>query len=243
MAAHKIIALWSHPRALSTAFSRMMIERGDFTIIHEPFSNFCAVKHFMIGGERAESFPQLFDALFRCAEQQAVFFKDTTEYHYPEVLSAPGFLGRIVNTFIIRDPRKAIPSHYSVNPKVTLEEIGYEHQFKLFNRVREETRSTPAVIDADDLVAHTPEVVKAFCDKVQIPFIPEALSWESGDRKEWERTKNWHRDVNESTRITYKEKPYAATVDNNETLMRYYRHHLPFYQQMREVRLTVRGAR
>src|SRR5689334_25421756 len=104
----------------------MMIERGDFTVIHEPFSNFCALKHFMIGGEKAESFQQIFDALFRCAEQQAVFIKDTTEYHYPEMLAHPSFLGRIVNTFIIRDPRKAIAAHHSVNPKVAQEDISHE---------------------------------------------------------------------------------------------------------------------
>ena len=33
-----IIALWTHPRSISTAFERVMIERGDFNVLHEPFS-------------------------------------------------------------------------------------------------------------------------------------------------------------------------------------------------------------
>ena len=31
-----VIAMWAHPRAVSTAFLRMMIERGDTTVVHEP---------------------------------------------------------------------------------------------------------------------------------------------------------------------------------------------------------------
>jgi hypothetical protein len=31
-----MLMLWSAPRSRSTAFYRMMIERGDFTAVHEP---------------------------------------------------------------------------------------------------------------------------------------------------------------------------------------------------------------
>ena len=33
------LALWSAPRSRSTAFERMMRARGDFTVLHEPFSH------------------------------------------------------------------------------------------------------------------------------------------------------------------------------------------------------------
>lgn len=33
-----LLMLWSAPRSRSTAFFRMMAERGDFTVVHEPFS-------------------------------------------------------------------------------------------------------------------------------------------------------------------------------------------------------------
>ena len=32
-----VIALWAHSRSASTAFLRMMIERGDVAVLHEPF--------------------------------------------------------------------------------------------------------------------------------------------------------------------------------------------------------------
>ncbi len=31
-----VVALWAHSRSASTAFVRMMIERGDVTVLHEP---------------------------------------------------------------------------------------------------------------------------------------------------------------------------------------------------------------
>ncbi|HUF56321.1 MAG TPA: hypothetical protein VMM55_07145 [Thermohalobaculum sp.] len=39
-APHPIVALWCHPRAMSTAFERLMRERGDMTVLHE--SRACA---------------------------------------------------------------------------------------------------------------------------------------------------------------------------------------------------------
>nr|WP_293108444.1 hypothetical protein [Okeania sp. SIO2F4] len=35
---NKIVVLWAHPRSLSTVFERIMMERGDFKIFHEPFA-------------------------------------------------------------------------------------------------------------------------------------------------------------------------------------------------------------
>jgi hypothetical protein len=34
----RILAVWAHPRARSTAFGRMMYERGDFSVKDEPFA-------------------------------------------------------------------------------------------------------------------------------------------------------------------------------------------------------------
>ena len=33
------IALWAVPRSISTAFERVFVERDDFEVLHEPFSN------------------------------------------------------------------------------------------------------------------------------------------------------------------------------------------------------------
>jgi hypothetical protein len=35
----KPVALWAVPRSISTAFERVFVERDDFEVLHEPFSD------------------------------------------------------------------------------------------------------------------------------------------------------------------------------------------------------------
>jgi hypothetical protein len=43
------LMLWRVPRSRSTAFFRMMAERGDFTVVHEPFSYLVMHGHTDVG--------------------------------------------------------------------------------------------------------------------------------------------------------------------------------------------------
>ena len=235
----KVIGLWSPPRALSTAFVRMMIERGDVIVVHEPFSNLEAVGEFAVGERTARSYDELVDALFDAAQDRPVFFKDTTEYRYAALLDDRRILHDAVNTFLVRDPRRSIPSHYAINPNVTLEEIGFGHLVEIFDAVRETTGRVPLVMDAQDLVARPHELVEAYCGAVGLPFLPDALTWQPGERPEWARTDHWHRDVDASTGFAERPKEYAVNCDNDERLAGYLRHHAPIYERLRELRLKA----
>ena len=239
---HKIIALWSHPRSRSTAFLRMIMERGDFHVLYEPFCNFYALGRLEITDTEGrltviESFDALIEYILDCARTKPVFFKDTCEYRYTSVLENPQFLQQAIDTFIIRNPRQAIASHYAVNSNVTLDEIGYEYQFEIFLKAQELNKSAPIVIEADDFATQPSKIVQKYCEAVCIPFIAEALSWPSGECQEWSRTTHWHIDVNNSTQIAKLEKNYSVNVNNNTELQKYYDYHLPFYQKMYQLRL------
>ena len=58
--------LWAVPRSGSTAFFRMMAERGDFTVVHEPFSYLVMYGHADVGGAQVRSGPELTRALLDC---------------------------------------------------------------------------------------------------------------------------------------------------------------------------------
>jgi hypothetical protein len=231
---HPVVAMWAHPRALSTAFFRMMTERGDFWTVHEPFANLAAQQHFDVAGTRLTTAAQLAAALLARCELAPVFWKDTTEYPHIAVLDSPGMLTAVHHVFLIRDPRAAIPSHYAINPAVTLEEIGYSYQYAMFQRIRDDTGRTPLVIDAADLVADPAAAVRRFCAHVGVPFIASALAWEAGEHRAWERTSHWHRDVSRSNGFHRPGRTYRDSVDNHPTLAAYWHHHRPFYEQMRE---------
>ena len=88
------------------------------------------------------------------------------------------FLNKIVNTFIIRDPAKAIPSYYALDPNIVKEEIGYEEPFYIFQKMYELNGKPPIVIDADDLQNNPVGLIAAYCQALNITFIQESLSWE-----------------------------------------------------------------
>jgi hypothetical protein len=230
---HPLIFLWSPPRSLSTAFLRMMLERGDFLVVHEPFSSVVVQGYTTIDDRKFSGFKELGQFLRECARTVPVFVKETTEYRY-DLSDDPLFFRSGIHSFIVRDPRSAIASHYAMNNNVTCAEIGYEHQYEVFRAVVAARRAgPPTVIEAEALLADATRAVRRYCRQVGIPFRPDALHWAPGDMPEWARTKEWHRDVANSTGFQSKVNTYAVTVDNNETLAAYYRHHLKYYERMR----------
>ncbi|MDN3264936.1 sulfotransferase family protein [Streptomyces sp. CSDS2] len=233
----RILALWSAPRCRSTAFFRMMAERGDFQLLHEPFSYLAEFGSVEVAGERIGSEPDLLAAIRRRAAEQPLFFKDTTDERYPGVLADTGFLREARHTFIVRDPVETIASYYAINPEVKIHQIGFEAQHELFQRIWEVTGERPVVVDAADLVAAPEQTVKAYCDALSLPYVAEALSWDEGSRGEWAPSEKWHKDVSNSRGFEAKSGGHRVDVRNHPVLASYLEHHLPFYQEMSRHRL------
>jgi hypothetical protein len=104
-----ILALWSAPRSRSTAFARMMAERGDFTMLHEPFSHVVNFGESEVGDQLVRSEQELIGALLRMAQDGPLFFKDTTDFYYPRLLADTDFLAAGVHTPMKRYGRIAVP--------------------------------------------------------------------------------------------------------------------------------------
>lgn len=234
-----LVVLWSPPRCRSTAFARMMMERGDLTVVHEPFSNRAAEGTFTVGGRAAATDPELLGLLLDLAATGPVFVKETTDYRYPELLADPRLTREAVHSVLVRAPEEAIASHHAVNPAVTRDEIGFERCWEVFDVVRRATGRAPVVVDSADLVSSPAEVVAAYCARVGLPFLPHALEWRPGPRAEWARTAAWHRDAERTTGIQDRATAHAVTVADDPRLAAYDRYHRPFYERLREHRLTV----
>jgi len=240
-----ILALWSVPRSISTGFERMMMERGDFKIIHEPFSYFFYAKekraeavHMNVDPTAPLDFPDILAFIRSEAEKKPVFFKDMC-YH---VISRADqeFLGNFVNTFIIRDPTWTLPSHYKLNPDFTMEETGYEAQHRMFEMVTKMTGKTPAVVDAEDLVEDPHGVVKAYCKAVDIPFLPQSLTWKAEFKPEWKTWEQWHLDAADSTGFIKDMEKFDLTVQDVPRLHEAYESCQPLYEALYQDRLRAR---
>jgi len=237
---HLVLALWSMPRSRSTAFFRMMAERGDFQTLHEPFSNLAEFGRTDVGGRTVRSQRALVDAIRDLAADGPVFFKDTTDERYDQVLSDTDFLGRAAtHTFLIRHPVETIASYHALNPAVRCDQIGAENLHEIHRRTAEVTGTDPVLLDAADLVADPDGMVRAYCRQVGIPFLPGALSWSAGERGEWRTTARWHLDASASTGFTARTGRYGLDVVNDPVLSGYLRHNLRFYDDLHRGRLAA----
>jgi hypothetical protein len=215
----------------------MMRQRGDFTVLHEPFSHLANYGSTTVDGREIRTEPELLDVLR--ASTGPVFFKDTTDFHYPRLLDDGEFLGTATHTFLIRHPREAIASHFALHPGLRCDEIGFGWLYEIFAAVTAASGAVPVVVDSDDLMAYPAATVERYCDLVGIPFRPEALSWQPGMAPGWQRSERWHRATSSSSTFAPVRRQYATTVDDSPVLAGYLRYHLPFYERLRQHRLQV----
>ncbi|MET7712478.1 sulfotransferase family protein [Streptomyces sp. NPDC005407] len=232
-----VLALWSAPRCRSTAFARMMAERGDRAVVHEPFSRVVDFGEVEVGDTAAHTEEDVLAALRAMATRTPVFFKDTTDFHYPALIADESFLSAATHTFIIRDPAEAIASHHALHPGLGRDEIGFVRLYEIFTAVQAATGSTPVVIDSDDLLDRPEDTVRTYCAAVGIDFRPDALSWAPGMRSEWQSTSKWHRSTSETTGFTRVRSGGAEAVEADLVLRAYRDHHQPYYEKLRAVAL------
>ncbi|HEX6311546.1 MAG TPA: sulfotransferase family protein [Acidimicrobiia bacterium] len=244
MAPHPILVLWATPRTVSTAFERMMIERGDHTVFDEPYS-----RHYYFGREKrsrrfADMLPfsgpdDILDRLEAAAERAPVFVKDMA-YHV-DALARPELMVRFVNTFLVRDPAAAIPSLAARWPDFTDEEAGYDALAHLV-AVVDDLGHDVVIVDADDLCRDPPGIVRAYCERVGIPFVAEALHWEAGMRPEWELWRDWYEAAAASTGFGPPTGPPAPPLRGDARVARAYERCLPVYEALRARRLRATPA-
>lgn len=238
-----ILVLWAVPRSTSTAFEWMMRQRGDHSCHHEPFG-----EAWYMGEDRmcprqtkdpikpGLSFQSVWQTLQEDAAAQRVFMKDFP--HYIMQMADADFLSRFNHSFLIRTPAKMLPSMYKNWPDFMIEETGYAEQRELFDRLCQRDGAPPPVVDSDDLLDDPAGTIEAWCTAVGIPFMPDALEWEPGERKEmsWYDGGSWHANLEASTGLTRQKRDYVA-IDHNDHLKRAYELCQPHYEAMHQHRL------
>jgi hypothetical protein len=225
----KPIALWAVPRSLSTAFERVFVEREDLDVLHEPFSAAYYYGPDRLSDRYADeapkpesSYEEVLAEVFKPREKR-LFLKDMP-YQAKGVMS-PEFVSRFTNTFIIRDPKYVLSSLYKMWPDFTLEETGYEQIYWTF-RYAEEAGEDPVVVDAMTFSENPVGTISEYCERVGIPFQPDALSWEPGEVEEWKSWEGWHEAAQRSTGIKRAERRDPELPDE---LQEAYEDCLPYY--------------
>jgi hypothetical protein len=216
-----------------------MVERGDMTVLHEPF---CKLRDFGEADAGARTFDSPMALLAWLRDEtsgMSVFLKDHPPVYLPDVLADRRFLAEARHAFLIRRPEEIAASSYAVSPALNVNSIGLEWLCEWQNAVRDAGGDASVVIDSDDLVTRPEATMAAYCAAVGLPFIPQALTWEPGERPEWRQYARWHVDASASSGFEWHERVYPHNVENSPDLARFAAHHRPFYERLYAQRLDV----
>lgn len=249
---NKLIALWSHPRSMSTAMERVMRERGDLDCAHEPFMYY----HYIGQGRRPfpgfeaqpdhpTSYEGIRDMLVERAKARPVFFKDMAYYVMPEIADDPEFLARVTHCFLVRHPLASILSYHKLDPDMSCREIGLEDEWKLYETVTGAGHDA-VVIEAETVRADTRGTMAALWQRIGLEFREEAFDWNREAPSDWENVSAWHEQASSASGIRAadaeemlrKEAEFEELVETAPRLRDYLDHHLPFYQKLAEVALV-----
>jgi hypothetical protein len=207
------LSVWSGPRNVSTALMYSFRQRPDTVVVDEPLYG-----HYLkVSGADHPGVPEVLRAmdgdgervvrgvLLGPCERPVHFFKNMA--HHLVGLDK-GFLARITNVLLIRDPEEMLPSLAQVLPAPTLRDTGLDRQVEILEvMLREE--GEPVVLDARELLLDPPRVLREACGKLGIPFEEAMLRWPPGPKPEdgvWAR--HWYRSVHASTGFEpYRPKP------------------------------------
>lgn len=216
---HPIHMLWAHPRSVSTAFERIMRERGDLHVLHEPLMYY----HYLHRAERPfagfepepghpTSFHGIRDMMLDRARDRPVFAKDMAYYAPDEVLADTALLARMTHAFIVRDPAEAAVSYARLDPDFTVRELGLTAQLDLATRLRD--RGIPVhVVLSETLRADPAGTMQAYWRFAGLPVMERALNWQARTPADWVSVKHWHGAVTSSTGIRPPDRNRDAEVE------------------------------
>ncbi|KAJ3492496.1 hypothetical protein NLG97_g5355 [Lecanicillium saksenae] len=150
-------------------------------------------------------------------------------------------LGKFHFTFLIRHPRRSIPSYWRCClpplsdrngfPYFLPNEAGYEELVRLFDFLLESgitDRDHLTVLDADDLLDSPETMIRMFCDRTGIDYSPCMLEWSEEDgriaKEKFAKFDGFHDDCLRTTRLegrTHAQKISTVESEDAEWLKKY----------------------
>lgn len=209
--------MWSGPRNISTALLRSWGNRPDTLVCDEPL-----YAHYLL--KTGVQHPGT-DEVIRSQENdwrkvvawlteyvplgKSIFYqKHMTHHLLPEI--DRGWLDRVTNAFLIREPHEVVTSFVKIAGTPRLEDTGFPEQLEIFNWVRTRIGRVPPVVDARDVLEDPPRLLRLLCESLDVEFNDAMLSWPPGPRDTdgvW--AKYWYDAVLKSTTF----QPYKPKND------------------------------
>jgi len=198
------ICLWSSPRNISTAMMYAFAQRDDTIAVDEPlYAHYLRVtgvdhpgREETLNSQQNDGEKVVRNVILGEYDKPIVFLKQMTHHLVDLDLR---FMEHTKNILFIRDPKQIIASYAQVRPDVTMQDVGIEKQWWLFNYLTENNFSR-LVLDSNEILRSPQNVLQQLCAAISIPFSDAMLHWPAGPKKEdgvW--AKYWYDNVHRST--------------------------------------------
>ena len=201
------LAMWSGPRNISTAMMRSWGNRPDTLVCDEPlYAHY--LTHVDPGHPGREEVIASGETDWRrvtrwltdlAPEGKTIFYQKHMAHHLLPHMERD-WLSKLVNCFLIREPKEMLASLDAKMGTPVLRDTGLEQQAEIFRSICQGTGRSPAVIDSADVLRDPRRVLGALCESVGAPFTDAMLTWPPGRRDTdgiW--AKYWYDAVERST--------------------------------------------
>ncbi len=237
------ISVWSGPRNISTALMYSFAQRGDTRVFDEPlYGHYLSrddARYYHPGADEivrsmeTDGEKVVHDVLLGEHDKPVLFFKNMT--HHLVGLDW-GFLERLDNVLLTRNPREVVLSFSRNVHHPSLKDTGFAAQAELYRSLRERGYDPP-VLDAKEVLLNPAGVLSKLCERLGIPFETGMLQWPAGARPEdgvW--AKHWYASVHRSTGFHPYRENHIELEDHLERLAEECR---PHYEQLRAVAILA----
>ena len=238
------IAMWSGPRCISTAMMRSFENRNDTVVIDEPFYahylTMVGIEHPMrneiIKNYECNSENIISYLTGQVPGQKDIWYQKHMVHHLSSKIDY-NWIKALTNCFLIRNPKEVILSFQKQFPIKSVEQLGYNQLFKLFNFHVKYLGFIPPIIDSRDVLENPEEILSKLCDKIGITFSKHMLTWPAGGRDSdgiW--GKYWYKNVEQSTGF---QRYNSVDIKLPNHLEELYKECLPFYEELYSNRIRA----
>lgn len=253
------VILWSAPRCGSSAFERSVRELSEVKVLYEPHQapyysperkNDSSLSEAMRKKYAIQTYDYADERLLAdYSDYSAVFAKNMAYFidreRFPNYVE--GKFSTFKHTFLIRNPRKSIPSAWKarINSGISTsssEPAAYPRLHELFKFVQSKGRHV-ILIDLEDLVNNPEHTMEQYCRESGLPYDKKMLTWSPGIVEDWtefEYYKEWHWNAMYSSGF---DKDIQKAPDDHECLLsttveEEIQVAMPYYEDMHKHRMV-----
>ena len=177
--------MWSGPRNISTAMMRSFENRKDTIVIDEPFYAYYLKKSDLVHPgkdqilkSQSNNWHEVVGQITSELPEGATIYYQKHMAHHIFPNNDIGWVKSFKNCFLIRHPKEVIISYSKKNEIKNARDLGFLQQVQLFEKIKNITGTTPAILDSMDILLDQKVLLKKLCKYLEIEFSNKMLKWQ-----------------------------------------------------------------